>query len=288
MAKHYKILEKAKLARDLFGGDDDWQVDVAPEEGDPPKNPAGDDLFADPASASELAEPETGVETAPQLDPAELWNVQLAEAANAPGLGDCKALGVCPVRGMPGAAALAATLAQWAADRSNSPVLLIEGNGRFPRMSKLLQGRQRGLTEVLFGGMAFEEAVTEWEGERLRLLPLGRSIDWRRRRAMRSGLPAVVADARRAYESVIVELPGADDRLLKKLPVSEMVDATVLVADTTQTVREIERAAGILRLLGAPAEACLLGGPSRAGRATRLDRLERQLRAGGRRRRRSR
>lgn len=285
MAKHYKILEKAKLTRDLFGGDEEWEVDVAPEDGqESDEMPSAEALFDPQAADGHIAEERPVVQPAAHVEPGETWNEKLAEILDAPGLAQCSCLGVCPARRSTGSVGLTAALAQWTTARTEGEVLLLEANGYRPRLSRVMQGRQRGLTEVLFEDMPLEEALTEWEGERLRLLPLGRAINWSRRRALPRLLAPFVAELRKGYPTLLVELPGADDRLLPKLPVAEMVDAVILLADPRGPIVDIENAAKTFAEIGVSPAACLTDSGAAASHTTRMDRLERQLRSGGRRR----
>lgn len=307
MAKHFKILEKADLARDLFGGEAvSWTEDVAtqPEskpEPEPAATPDGPEELEPFILASEVAEPvlpepaaalagETPVAAepepeAPRIEPVESWRKTLAELVGAPELETCAAIGVCAWRRDPGAAGSTVALAQWIAERASGTTLLVEANAYKPRMARLMQARQRGLTEVFFEQMLLDEAITEWNGEPLRVLPLGRRIDRSRRKLFGEAFEQDCAGWRESFPNLVIELPAADDPILKSFPLVKSVDAVLLAVEPRHaTLRSIRKAAKRLQKAGVKVVGCLIEGSVAAGPTSRLDRLGRQLRTSPRRR----
>ncbi len=316
MAKHFKILEKADLARDLFGGEvEPWTEDAVAQpdqklesrsksatgprsrpESEAAATPDGleelepfilDSDVAEPVlpeAAGPPAEPEAEPEARP-IEPAESWRKVLAELVGAPELETCAAIGVCAWRREPGAAGSTVALAQWIAERASGSTLLVEANAYKPRLARLMQARQRGLTEVFFEQMLLDEAITEWSGEPLRVLPLGRRIDRSRRKLFGEAVEQDCAGWRESFPNLVIELPAADDPILKSFPLAKSVDGVLLAVEPRQaTLRSIRKAAERLRKAGVKVVGCLIEGSVAAGPASRLDRLSRQLHAGSSRR----
>lgn len=315
-SKHYRMLRKAHLARDLFGEEAD--PEPAKERVQPEPEPTLDlpevalpEMTAEPelpeataASVSVLpddplaqveeraivveppveapeatpveqappvvavADPAAAPEAAPSTPPSVDWRAELGELIAAELPANLTSLGLCACRKDPGSATVAAMLARWIADCAQSPTLLLEANAYKPRMTRLLRARRSGLTEILFDRSSREEVISQWEEDPLKVLPLGRNLDRKRRKGFGERLAEALPELRRGFDQVLLELPAADDGAFKRFPFTDTVDAVLLVADPKRTSRkEIERAAKRLRKLDVPLLGCLMDATGSAGAA---------------------
>lgn len=235
-----------------------------------------DPIGADPAQ--DLAQAASGYDGPDPLGaalPSVDWRAELAAVTGVPALASCRTLGLCASSKDTGAAPLIAALGRWIAERAQAPTLLIEANARQSRLTRVLRGRRRGLTEIFFDRMDRDEALSSWENDPLVLLPLGRNLDRKRRKQFGERLSEGLPMLRRGYDHVVVELPAANDSALKAFPVSEAADAVLLVVDPkSSTRRQIAKAAARLRKLGVPLVGCIMdgSGPSLFGRQSRMAR----------------
>jgi|GEM_PF-5503081 len=314
-SKHYRMLQKARLARDLFGEEADPEpakerarpapeptlelpemalpeMTAEPAESAPagatldsvsavPDDPLAqveeratvvdtpeDTLLETAPSVVTVADSAGATEAAPALSPSIDWRAELAELVGEELPANLNSLGLCACRRDPGSATVAAMLARWIAECAQSPTLLLEANAYKARMTRLLRARRSGLTEILFDRSSREEVISQWEDDPLKVLPLGRNLDRKRRKGFGERLAEALPELRRGFDQVVVELPAADDRAFKRFPFSDTVDAVLLVADPKRTSRkEIERAAKRLRRLDVPLLGCLMDASGSAGAA---------------------
>jgi polysaccharide biosynthesis transport protein len=91
---------------------------------------------------------------------------------------------------------------------TDGPTLLIEGDLRRPRLSKLLEvGKVQGLAEVLAGLCTLEEAVMETPFPGLNLLPCGTSPPSPADLLARGHVERVLEAARERYATVLIDSP---------------------------------------------------------------------------------
>ena len=141
-----------------------------------------------------------------------------------------------------------------------------------------MRGRRRGLTELFFEQKSVEESISTWEGDTLQLLPLGRKMDRKRRKAFPERFLAEAPAILRNYPNVLIELPAADDRKLEELASLDGLDAVLLLIDPRQVSRrKAKQAADRLRKRGVALVGSLADVSGSGGGAQRMNRLARQL-----------
>ena len=166
----------AELTESIYRDDQFMEAGSTPPA---PEDPIGVDPAQDLARATSGYD---GPDPLGSAVPAVDWRAELAVVTGVPALAACRTLGLCASDKATGAAPLIAALGRWIAERAQAPTLLIEANARQSRLTRVLRGRRRGLTEIFFDRMDRDEALSSWENDPLVLLPLGRNLDRKRRK----------------------------------------------------------------------------------------------------------
>jgi Mrp family chromosome partitioning ATPase len=209
------------------------------------------------------------------------WTQVLADLTGDDRLEGIRCLGVCPLDAAAGSAA-AAALARWVSQHSGRPALVVEAHFGASRQGARFNAADTGVSDILLRGKGLEEAIQETSDENLLLLASGEPAGLFRRHKLISGFPALLLSLRQRYETIVVELPAADDPLLKKLPLGSITDAVILAADPKSAPpKKLKRAAAQLEELGAPPAATMLSSTQSVSSALRRERLAQQVEARG-------
>lgn len=314
MASNYRILNKAKLANDLFVGemdesasaqeqaDRDWARDQERDVFGSVEAPAARRTSAagkaavlaveppletetgePPTEEAEIQAPESGESAGPELVEAaqpRTWTQMLADFTQDPRLEGIRCLGVCGIDRHSGATDATVALARWAAQHCDRPALIVEAHFREPRHAERFDARESGLAEALLGERPVEELIQEAaHASNLQMLTAGAPFGWFRRRKAVSAFPLLLSSLRERYETIIVELPAADDPVMKQ--VGALADAVILVADSkTTSPGKLQRAADRLRKANVSLAAAMPSLTEDLSAALRRQRLAEQVRAG--------
>lgn len=251
------------------------QVSSEPEP--EPNAPSHDEIATKEPEAVEPAAPVV-VEDSPQRS----WAQILADLTQDPRLADVRCLGVCGIDRHSGASDATVAIARWIAQHCDRSALAVEAHFRDPRHAVRFDAREAGLSEALLAERPVADLIQEAPRvENLELLTAGAPLGWFRRGRALSAFPRLFASLRERYETVVVELPAANDRAVKKLPVAALVDAVILVADPKSTSpAKLQRAADRLRAANVPLAATMLSSAQDLSAALRRQRLESTVRGG--------
>ncbi len=310
MASDYNMLRKAKLVDDLFVSDFDEAAslqeaadrDWAREQdrdvvGDlvvsPPPAPTA--LSPAPMIGSDVRAPIQRLEVAPELAPAaepapqatslvpaaeaqRSWPGILAELTGNPNLAEIRVLGVCGLNRREGAGEATAALGRWISQHSDSAALVVEAHFGSPRHALQFRARDAGVTEALTDGLSLDDAIHDTADAGLKLLPGGAPAGLFSRGDVIARFPELFLGLRDKFDTILVELPAADDRTLDKLPVSSMVEAVLLIADPKSApAKKLRRASERFHRMQIPLAAVVISSPEDLSAALRRERLANQV-----------
>ena len=183
-------------------------------------------------------------------------------------LRDMKVLAVTSAVAQEGKTSLASELAISMAQSSGQPTLLIDADLRAPDIHRVFEvPLEPGLSRVLDGEVALDEAiVTDW-GNSVHLLPAGKLHKNPHQLFGKGGLKPMLEELRRAYRYIIIDTPpilSASEALM----VAEAADATLICCRRDRSrVDQLESAFERLAVAGRePVGTVLNGVPSRAYR----------------------
>ena len=140
-----------------------------------------------------------------------------------------------------GVSSTALGLALTLANTQSEPVLLVDANWLEPWLStNTADGTQRGLAEVLRGEVRLVDAVRNTSKTLLSVLPAG-FADLTEHRL--DGLTAVIAEARKRFQYVIVDLPPILESVALVLAWTTVVDQLFVVVRSGATPTGLVRRA---------------------------------------------
>ena len=311
MSRHYRILQKAKLAGALFGEEAD--ADARRQEEADRLWPGGDmNLLEAPPSVEaadpdarrlDEAEPEIAVEheptpveaapveTAPvepepepvALEPAAVvdaepdWTALLGDALGVERPTGDRRLLLCPATSETRVTSLLAGLAEWALQNGARDVVAVEANWRSQRLAKALGVSSRGLDRLSADRDAtLDEMVHSTDIAGLAALPAGRRASSLRVALERYG--EWVPRLAERFDTLVVETPAADDPALRRFPFAAHGGAVLLVVDPQLTrAGQIRKAVERLAALGAPCAGVLLSRRRAMEASARIRRVARHL-----------
>ena len=273
MVNHYKILQKARMTGELFAPDLDeaahqqdladreWALELEPdrEAAETPllEAAAQPQVELEPAVPALLAPAQGGLTVLPARRRS--WAEMLADTTGNRALEGMRTLGVCALDRRRGATGMTAALARWAAQNSDSEVLVVEAHTAEPRLALEFGAHSAGLVETLGRSDAADALVQDTELWNLKALTGGAALSARDRRRVIDELPMLLASLKGRFRSVILELPAVNDPAFRKMPIGALADAVILVADSrTARPRDLRRAAESVRLTKTPLAGTIL------------------------------
>jgi succinoglycan biosynthesis transport protein ExoP len=163
-----------------------------------------------------------------------LMNIRVAVDMRDPVSG-CRVIGITSVSDHEGKTTLALNLADSIAD-SSKRVLLVDADLRERSLTKLLAADcNRGLPEALTGSLAVSDLLPCPNfGFHLLPEPLDHSIKYPPELLSSKNMRELLAQARKSYDYVIIDLPAALDRA-DVLAIAVLIDSFVLVAEWQRT-----------------------------------------------------
>jgi MinD-like ATPase involved in chromosome partitioning or flagellar assembly len=185
--------------------------------------------------------------------PSPSWGHSFADLLDNPALAGCSSLGLCPAGRYADASMLAAQLGEWMVEAADGVVLLVEADLWRPGLAALLGAPAGpGLADaVLNPSISLEEVVHQTRIARLNLLPAGKPVQGKARKAVAASFGSHFRRLCGRFPNVVVALPSATDPECFSFPFA-VPDAVLLVVQPQQTsVRDIQSASRRLREAGA-------------------------------------
>jgi hypothetical protein len=274
MSRYLRILQKANLEQDLFGGG---------AEPEPPADfPAAQELLEQEEAPSERAEP---VEAADSTDPVESsapaaapepqqgagtaseWRDELARLLGLESLPDRMRIGMCPLGSLRSAAEAAAVLGQWIAARSTAPVLIVEASFDSPQAARFFRTRRLGLADAMTARVAhWDHFVHDCAHAGLKVLPAGRNPASKQLLGDQAGFRRVLDELDKLFDCVIVLLPNPRLAGIEKLLAADSTDIVFPVIEPGRvTARQAAQARRKLAAGAARVAAALISPGPAAG-----------------------
>lgn len=291
MSRYSRILEKANLDQELFGGD--------PTPVDVPEFPPA--VEPDPTPVSAPAEVSARVETdsshdalaedsstsivdlhdapEPETNNDDSWRLELGRLLGLDSIPVAARLGMCPLGSMKSAAECAAALGLWIAARSSSPVLLVEASFDAPRLARLFRSRRLGLAEAMAANEPrWDHFVHDTMYPGLKVLPAGRNPKLKQLLNEQDSFCRTLAKLSESFENVIVILPNPRVGGFDRLAVSQAADIIFPVIEPGKvTASQAGRAIGRLASGSARVAAALVAPHHVIGDAARMEHIAKQL-----------
>lgn len=290
MSRYYRILEKAKLDRELFGSDStpteiaEFPPVVTPERELAPlvgtsSTAVVDEEFStamEPESAVAIAEQEVAI---PAETTADDWRFELGQMLGLDTIPAEARLGMCPLGSLKSAAESAAALGQWIAARSSSPVLIVEACFDAPQLARLFRTRRLGLAEAMAAREPrWDHFVHDTLYPGLKVMPAGRNPGLRQFLVEQDAFCRTLDSLSRSFENVIVMLPNPRVGGFDRLAVSRAADVIFPVFQPGKlTASQASRAIGKLAISSARVGAALVAPQHVFGEAARMEHIAKQL-----------
>ncbi len=290
MGRYFRILEKAKLDKELFGADS-APVEVTafppvavPETATPPVA-----VETTEPSATEDSLPAVETETAvavAELEedrPAEIvqddWRLELGQMLGLDSIPEGARLGLCPLGRMRSAAESAAAIGQWMVARSSSPVLIVEASFDAPQLARLFHTRRLGLAEAMAASEPrWDHFVHDTLYANLKVLPAGRNPSLRRFLSKQDAFCRTLTDLSGSFENIIVVFPNPRVSGFDRLAVSRAADVVFPVfAPGRVTASQASRAMRKLAAGSARVAAALVAPKNVVGKAAHMQHIAKRL-----------
>jgi len=290
MGRYFRILEKAKLDKELFGTDSaPVEVTLFP--------PAAEPETATPLVAVETPEPSgtedslPAVETETAVDvagleegrPAEVvkgdWRLELGQMLGLDSIPPGARLGLCPLGRMRSAAESAAAIGQWIAARSSSPVLIVEASFDAPQLARLFHTRRLGLAEAMAASEPrWDHFVHDTLYANLKVLPAGRNPGLRQFLREQDAFCQTLTDLSGSFENIIVVLPNPRVSGFDRLAVSRAADIVFPVFEPGRvTASQASRAMRKLAAGSTRVAAALVAPKNVVGETAHMQHIAKQL-----------
>ena len=286
MSRYLRILEKANLEKDLFGGNAEaetpadfppaQELDHQEEARTEPDEPVASHLST---AQPELRAPPETVPPAPIAEAVSRWREELAQVLGLESLPERLRIGMCPLGSLRGTAEAAAALGQWLAARSASPVLIVEASFDSPQAARFFRTRRLGLAEAMAAPEpSWDHFVHDTVYPGLRVLPAGRNPAIEQLLTDQAGFRRALDKLGGLFECIIVSLPNPRVAGMEKLLAADSMDIVFPVIEPGRvTVRQAAQARRKLAAGAARVAAALVSPGSAASEATRLEHIASQL-----------
>lgn len=276
MSRYLRILEKANLEKDLFGGGAE-----AEPSGDFP--PAQDLLEQDEARREPVvaAAPAAAVapEPAPVADAVSEWREELAQLLGLESLPERMRIGMCPLGRLRSAAEAAAALGQWIAARSTLSTVIVEANFDSPQAARFFRTRRLGLAEAMASREPrWDHFVHDSVHRGLKVLPAGRNPAMKQLLADQAGFRGALDELDKLFDCVIVLLPNPRVVGFERLLAGDSTDIVFPVFEPGRvTARQAAQGRRKLAAGAARVAAALASPGAAASESTRMEHIAMQL-----------
>lgn len=290
MGRYFRILEKAKLDKELFGTDSApvevtaFPPLVAPETAAPPvpvetpEPSATEDSL--PAVETETAVAVAGLE---EDRPAEIvkddWRLELGQMLGLDSIPPGARLGLCPLGRMRSAVESAVAIGQWIAARASSPVLIVEASFDAPHLARLFRTRRLGLAEAMAASEPrWDHFVHDTLYANLKVLPAGRNPGLRRFLRKQDAFCRTLTDLSGSFENIIVVLPNPRVNGFDRLAISRAANVVFPVFEPGRvTASQASRAMRKLAAGSARVAAALVAPKNVVGKAAHMQHIAKRL-----------
>ena len=274
MSRYLRILEKAQLEKDLFGG----SAEAEPSADFPPAQDLAeqDEVGPEPVAVSA---PAARPAPAPVADDVSEWREELAQLLGLESLPDRMRIGMCPLGRLRSAAEAAAALGQWIAARSRSSTVIVEASFDSPQAARFFRTRRLGLAEAMAAREPhWDHFVHDSVHPGLKVLPAGRNPAIKQLLADQAGFRGALDELDKLFDCVIVLLPNPRVAGLEKLLAADSTDIVFPVIEPGR-VTAWQAAQGRRKLAaGAARVAAALASPgAAASESTRMEHIAKQL-----------
>ncbi len=286
MSRYLRILEKAKLEKDLFGvnAETESSADFPSAQELEQEEEARREPVEPVTAAASIAPLESSAKTeTPQPTPiantASEWRDELAQLLGLESLPDRMRIGMCPLGRLRSAAEAAAALGQWIAARSTSPVLIVEASFDSPQAARFFRTRRLGLAEAMAAREPlWDHFVHDTLHQGLKVMPAGRNPAIKQLLAAQTAFRGALDELDELFDCVIVLLPNPRVAGLEKLLAEDSTDIVFPVIEPGRvTARQAAQARRKLAAGAARVAAALVSPGSTAGEATRMEHIAKQL-----------
>jgi len=286
MSRYLRILEKANLEKDLFGGGAEAESSADfPAEQEVVEQEEALSEPVEPVAAAvspvriESSAPAVTPHSAPVADKASEWRDELAQLLGLESLPDRMRIGMCPLGRLRSAAESAAALGQWIAARSTSSVVIVEASFDSPQAARFFRTRRLGLSEAMAAREPrWDHFVHDSVHPGLKVLPAGRNPAIKQLLADQAGFRCALDELDKLFDCVILLLPNPRVAGLEKLLAADSTDIVFPVIEPGRvTARQAAQARRKLAAGAARVAAALVSPRLAAGDATRMQHIAQQL-----------
>jgi hypothetical protein len=258
MSRHFRILEKANLEKDLFGEQTeaetpaDFPLSQEPDEDEAAKpEPVQAVAAAVPVAPPEPIAPVQPPRPSPRPSPQPAsydfvgdWREELAQLLGLGSLPDRMRIGVCPLGRMRNATETAAALGQWIAARSTSLVVIVEASFDSPHAARFFSTRRLGLAEAMATREPrWEHFIHNSAHPGLKVMPAGRNPSLKQLTADPSAFRNLLGELDKLFDCVIVLLPNPLVAGFEKLLAEDSTDIVFpVIAPGRVTARQAAQA----------------------------------------------
>jgi hypothetical protein len=286
MSRYLRILEKANLEKDLFGGDSETELsadffhaqelDQDEEVRPQPVEPVAVAISTAPLESSA---PAATPQPAPIAERVSEWREELAQLLGLDSLPDRMRIGMCPLGRLRSTTDAAAALGQWIAARAQSPVLIVEASFDAPQVARFFRTRRLGLAEAMAAREPlWAHFVHDSVYPGLKVLPAGRNPAIKQLLAAQTGFRSALDELDKLFDCVIVLLPNPRVVGMEKLLEADSMDLVFPVIEPGRvTAWQASQARRKLAAGAARVSAALLSPGSAAGDAARMEHIAKQL-----------
>lgn len=282
MSRYLRILEKANLEKDLFGGG----AEPEPSADFPPAQELAEQEEARPSPAEsvepvavDVAAPAARPEPAPVAAAVSEWREELAQLLGLESLPERMRIGMCPLGRLRNATEAAAALGQWIAARSTSSVVIVEASFDAPQAARFFRTRRLGLAEAIASrDPRWDHFVHDSVHPGLKVLPAGRNPAIKQLLADQAGFRSALDELDKLFDCVIVLLPNSRAAGLEKLLAGDSTDIVFPVIEPGRiTARQAAQARRKLAAGAARVAAALASPGAGVGDSTRMEHIAKQL-----------
>ncbi len=287
MSRHFRILEKANLEKDLFGEQKESEIPAdfpLPQEPDEDEETRPEPVQA-VAAAVQATPPEPSAPATPPRpsrrpspQPASYdfvgdWREELAQLLGLASLPDRMRIGICPLGGLRNATETAAALAQWIAARSTSLVVIVEASFDSPHAARFFSTRRLGLAEAMATREPrWEHFIHDSAHPGVKVMPAGRNPAIKQLLTDQSGFRSVLGELDKMFDCVIVLLPNPRVAGLERLLQEDSTDIVFpVIAPGRVTARQAAQARRKLAAGAARVAAALVSKGDAAAEANDLE-----------------
>ena len=207
MSRHYRMLQKAKLADELFNAEEPARPLLSTADEPAERTEEIRALTPEPQPPEPIVIAEAAVAKGPAAAAPPLWRESLAEVLSSPQPRDCRIVALCPLTGMSSAAETAAAVALWIADSGGGPTLIVEANYAHPTLARVLPSRKLGLCEAVSSSDAPQRFIQGTHREDVKVMPAGRRPARAERQAWGAGVSEILDSLIPTFNQIVIELP---------------------------------------------------------------------------------